>query len=225
MLVLNQKVSCDDEKLRVNFIQLATNLAQLLHSLGLKTQAGLKDFPYFSALNSFEKATAVERLQFYYNLCMEQQIEGQSLRDSKKFTWRALVKLGLIPESDFLDRLENDDIIEIYNQDHVQLFRNLEFFDICSYSIEELYCIQWWKLFRREPAISETILNMCTDLYLKKYPSGLVNPLPIHWVEECLSRSRYCMDLQLKFLGPLLTNKKVSALICIERATLRTAHS
>jgi hypothetical protein len=221
MLVLNQNPSQKgDEKLRGNFIALATGLAKMLNNVGLKTQAGLEGFPHFNELTTQEKTTAVERLQFYYDLCLDQITEGQSLRDSKKFTWRALVKLGLSPQSDLLDRIGDGDVVEIYNEEQVQLFRNLEFFDICSYTIEELFCIQWWRLFQREESVSSEILKLVNDLYAKKYPNGVASPLPQHTVLECLSRDRFKIDFFMKYIGPLYKNKQVAALICLEQAAL-----
>lgn len=220
MLVLNQNLSTNDETLRSNFIALSMSLAKMLQNVGLKTQAGLEGFPHFNQLTNLEKTTAIERLQFYYDLCMEQLIEGQSLRDSKKFTWRALVKLGLSPQSDLLDRIGEGDIVEIYNEEQVQLFRNLEFFDICSYTLEELFCIQWWRLFQRDEAVSSEILKLVNDLYSKKYPNGVAGPLPQHTVLECLSRDKFKIDFFMKYIGPLYKNKQVGALICLEQAAL-----
>ncbi len=220
MLVFNENTSKQNEKLRIEFIALATGLAKMLNNEGTKTQAGLEGFPHFEQLRPQEKTAAIESLRFFHDLCRDQVDEGQPLRDSKKFTWRALVKLGLSPQSDFLDRIESGDIVELYNDEQIQVFRNLEFFDICSYTIEELFCIEWWRLFRRDEDILKSIVLLVGELFQKKYPTGVSGPLPRHLVVECISRDKFKMDFYMKYIGPLYKNKKVSALICIEQAAL-----
>ncbi|MBS1969024.1 MAG: hypothetical protein JSU04_01885 [Bdellovibrionales bacterium] len=220
MLVLNENTSKQEQRLRTEFIALAIGLAKMLNEAGTKTQAGLEGFPHFDNLELHDKKVAIESLRFYHDLCRDQVDEGQPLRDSKKFTWRALVKLGLSPQSDFLDRIESGDIVELYNEEQVQLFRNLEFFDICSYTIEELFCIQWWRLFRRDEAVSKSIVQLVSDLFQRKYPNGVSGPLPQHLVVESISRDKFKMDFYMKYIGPLYKNKKVGALICIEQAAL-----
>lgn len=220
MVVLNPDSKQQEMILQENFLQLSLALVALLRKEGLKTESHLEGLPHFSQLGLEEKQTAIDRVKFYHDLCFDHVSEGQSLRDSKRLTWRALVKLGLSPGSNLLDRIESDDVIEVYNPDQVQIFRNLEFFDICSYTLEELFCIQWWRLFRRDEAVSGSIIKLVEDLYQRKYPDGAASPLPQHTVVECLSREKTNINFFMKFIGPLYKNKQIEAVICIEQAQL-----
>jgi len=220
MFVLNPESSTQELRLQDSFTQLATHLVQLLNTAGLTKIAYLNGLPHFNELTLSEKNTAVEHLKFYRDLCFDHVTEGQSLRDSKRLTWRALVKLGLSPGSDFLNRIECGDVVEIYNTEQVQLFRNLEFFDICSYSIEELFCVPWWRLFNRDTAVSTAIIRLVEDLYQRKFPDGISSPLPRHLVVEALSEDQFNIDFFMKYIGPLYQNKQIAALVCIEQAQL-----
>lgn len=220
MFALDPNDFSQKETLKNLFAELSTNLVTLLSKENIKTAAYREGLPYFSALSINQQIATVNRLKFYHDLCTEQVSEGQSLRDSKRFTWRALVKLSLSPHADFLNRITEGDIIELYNEDGVQVFRNLEFFDFCSYCIEELYCVEWWRLFQRDDQISSQLLEMIPKLFQKKYPEGLEAPLPRHQVVETFSRDKFHIDFFMKYIGPLFHNKRVSALICIEKASL-----
>ncbi|WP_413289430.1 hypothetical protein [Bdellovibrio sp. HCB337] len=217
---VGRKVQSFNTQLENQFATASTKLIELLSKEGVKNQAYLEGLPYFSQLNEEQKRTAVERLEGYYELCSEQLSEGQPLRDSKRFTWRALSKFGLVPTSNLLETIGDGDIVEIYNSEQVQVFRNLEFFDLCSYTLEELFCLEWYRLFRRESEVSSAIVAMVDELYAKKYPEGLSSPLPHHIVAESISREKITLNFFMKFIAPLYKNKQVAGLVCIEQAAI-----
>lgn len=207
-------------ELQNRFIELSTSLVEMLKTEGVKTSPYREGLPHFKELNAKSKEIVLERLKFYHDICLEHIVDGQPLRDSQKFTWRALVKLGLTPNSDLISRIEKDDIVEIYSDDQVQLFRNLEFFDYCSYTLEDLFCIEWWKLFKRDEKISESILTLAHDILDRKYPQGITLPFSWHRVAEVASRDKFNVDFLIKYLGPLHKNKQVAGIVCIEKGTI-----
>lgn len=207
-----------EEELKNTFASVSFALTELLSRENVQTKAFSEGLPHFSALSLERKTTALASLQNYYELCAEHVKENQSLRDSKKFTWRALGKMALAPVSDLLDSITEGDVVEIYNLDHVQVFRNLEFFDFCSYTIEELYCLEWWRLFHREEKLVKEILRLLDSFHTRKNPQGLWNALPAHVVSESLSTSKYKVEVLLTYLGPLYSNRQVQSVICIEKA-------
>lgn len=214
------KVRSLDNQLENQFITVATNLHELLAKEGIKNAAYLEGTPYFSALDEQKKRAIIEHMELYYQLCAEHHAEGQALRDSQKFTWRALVKLGWVPSANLMDTIGSGDIVEIYSDEQVQLFRNLEFFDFCSYTLEELFCVEWYRLFARDESVSRDILKMLEEIYSKKHPEGLTMPLPYHIVVESLSRDRFSMDFCMKFIAPLYKNKQIVGVVCVEQAKL-----
>src|ERR1700722_7850089 len=70
-----------------------------------------------------------------------------SVRTESKLLYRALDRWGLKPadsiSNNLEDYLEKEHLIEIYDQDGVQLYRNFAFFRYCSYSLLELALIDW----------------------------------------------------------------------------------
>lgn len=215
----NQKRPDTEEALNRQFTEIAEKLAMMLQNEGLKTQASLNGLSYFSQLTTQQKEVAIEKLSFYHDLCHDHVVEDCSLRDSKRFTWRALVKLGLSPTADFLEALEDGDIVEIYDAQQVQVFRNLDFFDFCSYTLEELFTLEWWRLFKRDEDISKKILDVASEIYQKKHPIGITDPVPEHLVIEELSKEKTKLEFFIKQLSPLYQKHQVAALICVERAS------
>lgn len=208
----------DELGLTSEFKVLADDLAMLLQAAGLKTKAYHEGTPYFAALTVDKKMVVLEHLRFYRDLCAEQLQEGKSLRDSQTFTWRALKKCNLVPNANFLSQVTSGDIVEIYNESGIQLFRNLEFFELCSYTLEDLYCCEWWRLYRRSDRVINILMNCCSEIFANEHPQGVHYPVHKHELEEIASidRNRICMDV--KFVGPLYTKKSIKALICIEAA-------
>ncbi|WP_413291110.1 hypothetical protein [Bdellovibrio sp. HCB337] len=212
------KLQDDDQTLKLRFTEISSALVDLLCIENIKTKAYRDEgLPHFSVLSTAKKIDVIDHLEVYYNLCAEHLSEGQALRDSKRFTWRALVKMGLAPFSDLLNRITEGDIVEIYGCDNTQLFRNLEFFDVCSYSIEELFCVEWYRLFQRDNKISDLIGQKVKELLDYKHPEGLEGPFPEHIVTEIFSDEKYQSKVFMKVVAPLYQNKRIAAFICIER--------
>lgn len=71
---------------------------------------------------------------------------------------RALSHYGLKASEDFWKTIGHDQIIEIYGEDMVQLYRSLNFFRITGYSLLDISVFEWYVLWDRpSKAIEETM--------------------------------------------------------------------
>ena len=70
----------------------------------------------------------------------------------------ALLELGLGVDSEFFKTLDRSDIIELYDVDHIQIFRSFNFFRICNYSLDEVLAYEWFELYEREELVTHQIL-------------------------------------------------------------------
>jgi hypothetical protein len=210
----------DDLNYENSFVALSTQLSQFLNLEGIASRPYAADLPHFKKLSLTKKRAVVTHLESYMSLCVDHQMERQALRDSKKFTWRALQKFGFTPTSDFLDKISNADVVEIYSEDHTQLFRNFEFFSFCSYTLEELFCLEWWNLFRRDPKVDVQILAMANQIFAGKAPEGFCKNLETHILEEAQSQDRFKIKYEMQCYLPLYKNRRVEAVVSIVRAEL-----
>jgi hypothetical protein len=216
-MLLSQSAS-DDFQNETSFMNLSTQLSAFLRQEGISNRAYNPGLVHFKALDAEKKRAALRHLEFYNSLCLDHQMQQQALRDSQKFTWRALSKFGFTPPSDLLNKISREDVVEIYSEDHIQLFRNFEFFEVCSYTLEELFCIEWWNLFVRPPEINGQLLNMAHQLLAGKAPKGFQGGVPVHVLTEASSESRFAIHFDMQYLMPLYRNKRVEALISIVKA-------
>jgi PAS domain-containing protein len=107
------------------------------------------ELPHFNALSAHAQTSALASVDFYLSLCLETMSAGEPLLKSQQLTWRAMRRFGLIPNPDLFTKIGGEDIIEIFDTDNIQIFRNFQFFKLCSYSLESLFCRPWMDLFRR----------------------------------------------------------------------------
>ncbi|AFX99886.1 hypothetical protein [Bdellovibrio bacteriovorus] len=147
------------------FRLLCERLALVLQKEGLSVKP-YRDpaLPFFNQLNENQKDIALQTLKDYLEICQEAHAESFSLKDSPRFCWKALRRWGLIPASDFFDKLQEADSVEVYTEEGLQVFRNLRFFEVCTYTLEELYSLEWWKLYGREESVTRDLFSISLDL-------------------------------------------------------------
>lgn len=207
-----------DSHLLNRFILVSESLVRLFQQESLTLRPYLPGTPYFLNLSLAKKTDVVTHLEFYRDLCQSQVAAGESLRHNKQLTWRALSALGLKPSSDLFNHIEDGDILEIYTRDHFQIFRNLNFFDVCTYSLEELFCLEWWKLFSREQSIINSLMDIANHLLSDSCHQGFKPDVQAHVLTEILTPEKCQIEYMMLYCAPLFKNRRNEAFICIERA-------
>lgn len=202
------------------FILMTTKLSALLANEGIQIKPFIEGLPYFSKLTEEQKKQVNLQLSFYYELCMEQIEEGYTINDGHTFLWRALRKLGLIPRSDLFELLDNDSVIEIYSNENIQLFRNLNFFKYCSYTFEELHSREWWFNYERDNSITQKVFEYGAKFFDGELTENMQLNIPTHIVREINSHDLLVCEINFGIMGPLLRNKKPVAVIVTESARI-----
>lgn len=159
----------------------------------------------FSARSEQEQERIVQALQVSVKICRETRAQGHKMNNSPALTWQALKEFRLQPTSDFFAYLDQDLVVEIYSKNNVQLFRSFNFFEFCSYSLEELYCEDWATLYSRE---DERVLSMIYDFTQKILDGSIKNTIsldgiPPHVVREVNSIHRNKVQIQIHRAAPL----------------------
>ena len=140
----------NDGSLVHEFISLAEQTVAFanLANCQLRALAG-PHLPFFKNLDEKNQIEILRSLKTYNEICAETLANGDSLTDSKSFVWQALKKLGLRFSSDMFNFIQQENVIEIYDMNNVQIFRNFNFFGFTSYALEDLLCRPWVELFHR----------------------------------------------------------------------------
>nr|BFD60039.1 hypothetical protein CKG001_21460 [Bdellovibrio sp. CKG001] len=209
-----------DEILSREFKTISEDICRMLATEGKSIVPYLPGLPYYSKLPTAGKKQVVETLRFYQELCHSQLAEGYRINDSLSFTWRAFRRLGLVPRAELFSHMVDEDIVEIYSEDHIQLFRNFTFFDFCSYTLEELHTNEWWALFERDEEITTKIIEEVRKVFSEEVRETFAPDIPKHVLREIRSAERLCQSMEIRRMSPLYRNRKVAAVIVLEKVEM-----
>lgn len=210
-------------ELKERFGELALELVDLASTINIKILPYQVDsLPHFSRLKEEQMLSAIEVLDNYVGIFKRTVEKGYRVNESKMVTWLAIKSLGLTPSSDLFHYIEEDSVIEIYNAENIQIFRNLKFFEFCSYTLDDIFCRPWPSLYRRVEALTEEILTLKDRIYaenrLKTYK---VDHIPPHEVQEVDSAFRYKIKTEGKYVSTLFdSSKRIKAVVVVENASL-----
>ncbi len=203
------------------FRELCVLLTQLTRAHGVRTVAF--DDPslrHFTALKHDQRVQCLDLLRNYVDVLSSADNEGLDLTDSPLLTFKMIRKMGLTAPSDIFDKMTRDCVVELYNRDNIQIFRNLRFFEICSYTIEDIICREWWKLYSREDEITRGIFVWGSRIFSQEVSRTVRPEIPRHVLRENESFRRFGMYVDLDFMTPVYAGKEVFGAIVVEKAEI-----
>ena len=100
---------------------------------------------------------------------------------------RALWKYGLVSKMDLSEIIEKDEVIEVYSTSQLQIYRNLYFFKLCSYSLFDIMSREWFELYDRPEFITRQLMGEVEETFRKDTLHTC--SLPAHLMTEKLSSS------------------------------------
>jgi hypothetical protein len=203
------------------FLDLAERLASVYRDMGLSVKATRNGEPVeFRRAKLPTRQRAIAYLAFNIELIEETMAAGGSIKDSRVYLWRALKKLRLTPPADILSFIDDDDIVEIYYLDEFQIFRNMRFIEITSFTIDEMLFRPWYRNVSRGP-----LPQMRMAATVLKGTMGLIREtvswnVPPHAAKEKNTLGMHSFQMQLKHFIPLRQDGKVVAFISTNNSTL-----
>ncbi|OFZ18453.1 MAG: hypothetical protein A2X94_00470 [Bdellovibrionales bacterium GWB1_55_8] len=216
---LNEIKALEDRVER--FRQMSLLYSQMVHEEGILVRPfrspGLE---LFANSSPERQLAAIDCLSESLEIFTELRDEGCSLKDTPRLLWRSLNRLRLIPEKDIFDKISDEDVVEIYSLDHRQRFRNLKFFEVCSFSIEDIFAVEWWNVTRRDPEIERKLYDIGQGFVTGKTDKTIEIGIPEHVFEEVNSTELLKCKIQLKYMSPLRTDGRLSAVMVTNRSTI-----
>jgi hypothetical protein len=125
-----------------------------------------------------------------------------SFRDNRSVLKVALDILRLKVEQDFLDTIAQDDLLEIYSVEMIQIFRNFRFFTICGYSLLELELFPWHDLYERSHLITEKLMEVGIRAIENQVQTEAMT-IPSHYMKERFSQTKQVVKIEFKHMSPL----------------------
>ena len=162
------------------------------------------DLPLFSVLPDQQKQIITSQLNAQTELILESKPTRDDYSYNRRMAWAQIRRHGLVMSSDVFERLEDNDIIEIWDAKGHQLFRSFHGLQFFSYTLEEIYSYPFFELFERE----STDLEVAYGQVFSKLVSGetqtttLVDIRP-HLVREKRSRRKRSAVMTPKYVSPL----------------------
>ena len=146
MLAKDLNVTPQDSLLFQKCENLRNRFSPFIH---LEKPMSVDVYKDFERLPEAQKGAVYRVLDFMESLVSEAIEKGINPMRDLQLTWYALRQLGLMASGDLFQVLEDTDCIEIYTSEGVQLYRNFQFFEYCSYSLEELMTYPFYELYER----------------------------------------------------------------------------
>ncbi len=201
------------------YLGLLQKFEQLLARHGIHKKAFSQNgLARFQRLPLDQQQNIAAQLNKYLQVSLDAEASGIDIRyDSlgmlKYLCFRLRTK---IPE-DFLTTLGADDIIEIYDYSGNQLYRNLHFFEVSDYTVDDFFGNTWDYLYERSSVITNKIFAQIarTEQELKCVPFAV----PVHYMRERASENRKIVRVNLKYLAPLQRDGTAYAWIASSQAT------
>ena len=133
--------------------------------------------------------------------CVEENVDPF---DDREFFRLSMREMKLSYPADFLKRIKSEDIIEAYDMNRHQIFRNMRFMEASSYSLTEMLSQEWPTLFERSSQITALIIK-ATEQDMWSANTIIDSNIPKHFIRELLSREPQVCEIQHKFFAPLFS--------------------
>ncbi len=205
LLVSSQKTKIiSDHSSEYAFKILLESFAEELHFLGFKVN------PYTeSALARFQKFDIdVQKRIFsnfskYYDLLSVLQASKVDLNNNRMLLWNALKHLGYKPCFDLLDYIDQEDVVEVYNSEFLQIFRNFKFMELCSYSVLDTFSHSWSELFLRPKAVDASLGAVGFQIFSNNVKSTMSVGVEDHYLFELFSEDMHYFKIHQKYASPI----------------------
>jgi hypothetical protein len=99
--------------------------------------------------------------------------------------------------------ISDQDVIEIYDHQGLQVYRCFNFFKYSSYSFADIVSHHWWELYERNPFIGKTLGDLGVKIFTQNISEPICLDLPIHKTAEIWSLKKGLASLRHKNLIPL----------------------
>lgn len=141
------------------------------------------------------KITANARKVLEAHLVAERS--GLDFDDSTHLLKVALKVLGFSVDPVFYKMIDRNDILEVYDSDHVQVFRSFNFFRVCNYNLDDVLAYQWFDLYERDPSVTENLLE-CVRTHLNGSAHISTLPATEHLLKERFSEAQAAFIVKMK---------------------------
>lgn len=173
---------------------------------------------HFLALPPSMRQKVLEHWLIYVAAAEDVVAASGAVGDDRVFLWSICKRMHLRPVSDVFSYIENGDVIEIYDLDHLQIFRNFAFFSLASYTIDDLLCRPIEQLVSRPATLQGRVFEVALGILSGNLRGTQHLDFGVHAIDEIDSPKRNHSMVEHKLFSPLFgENGAVAALMSTTR--------
>lgn len=192
------------DSLAERFLQRAIKISSFGAEVGIKITPTLNpELLIFRSLPIEQQIAAVQKIDQNCEIFSSVTKNKQDLRNSFSVIWKTLNFLGFRPPSDFFDKLSDEDVVQVYCREGIHRFSNLKFFEVCSYTLEQIYSLPWTDLWKRSEADTKDLLAYVSQILDTEQKTAQIVNMSSHRISEVSSVFRYEANYTLKCIAPL----------------------
>lgn len=216
-----------DAKNRPLFFELIDQLYSMLATVGVvRPQPSTDVVRLYNELTPDYRVEIESRVQSQIDLLNQvltaASKEGFSALGDVRATWAGLRHLKLRPPSSLFSEIKDGDIVEIYDFNGVQIFRNFTVLKHTSYSLEDIFLNSFESLYMRD----ESIIMKCwkfTERVLE-INGPVAADVEEHLISERLSQNPMTSRMKFNVLSPVYgTADNAVAILITSRAKILNA--
>lgn len=213
----------DDGSMEDRLRGLVEGIAAMAARAGISLKAhNPSSWVYYRTLPAARKREVLKSCSAFYDICQNTVDEGRSISDTKALLWCTLKYFGYIPSADLMELITDDLVVELYDLEGRQIFRNFRFMEICSYTLADVLLYPWWDLFERNDDIVNELLKEVSLVLSEQCKGALRSSTPFHATAEKFSERGHEFEMKFLALAPLYSRstKRPGAFACIAQAKL-----
>ncbi len=167
-------------------IRKISDLDLLLRPLGVQINLEPSDYArgLFCRLSLATQRKIVSTLDLYFKTLQELRDRKQDPWDSLRFAWSFLKNARLHPHSRLFERVSKDDVLEVYNRDMTQIFRNLQFLSSYDIPLFDLIVLDRMTVLRSEARLEEKLFLKLDSALRQNKGSESFNTEACEWFER-----------------------------------------
>lgn len=159
----------------------------------------------FASLPKETQGQITSGLQSYLQFLTFCSQSGFNLRFDRDLIRTFLKQMNFIYDESLIEQINDGSVIEIYNPENSQIFRNLRMLDICSYSLLDLLTYDPFELYDRSENVIGQLVDLSAKLAARPYDLSPVDLhyVPKHLVREIFSPRKVAVEVQFRIAYPL----------------------
>lgn len=176
----------------------------------------IKKFENLSAQQRMDAVNTLKNYVYIYEGAVKEEILPYN---EAKFLWYSLRKWQYTPSSDLFDKIEEDDFIEVYNIENIQIHRSFNYFRLSSYSLADIFTKPWTDLYDRDVYLEKQIVGIVEKIFKGEITNTVFSNLDVHYIRESLSNEKRVYKVYHKYFSPLKdANGNQTAFVVLSKA-------